>query len=426
MFDLVVGGRIFYRGRLVTGEIGISQGKIAKIGKTLSGDIKVDVGAGLVLPAAVDTHVHFRDPGFTHKEDFTTGTTSAAFGGVGCVCDMPNTRPFVDTPALMQEKIDEISKKALVDFGLYASVNPELPSSSFLPTCIGYKIFLNETTAASRFNSEMLGEVMLDLSNTDRICAIHAELELGKRSGRDSRSLDDHERMRPVEGEVRAIKTITNSLLPLQNKPRVHICHISSEEGLMQRQALQDVSTTMEATPHHLLLHSGMEELGTLGKVNPPIRSRRHRDALWQGLKDGQIDTIASDHAPHLLDEKDVDFHMAPSGLPGVETRFPLFLSKVKHNDLDLSKVIELCCMRPASLFGLPKGEIAEGFDADLAIVDPRDETKIKADDLHSKCGWSPFDRMSAIFPSSVIVRGQFIIEDHVLVGESGTGHLYP
>jgi dihydroorotase len=170
-------------------------------------------------------------------------------------------------------------------------------------------------------------------------------------------------------------------------------------------------------TPHHLLLDS-TANLGTRGKVNPPLRRREDRQALFHALVGGGFDTIASDHAPHTLDEKQEDFDYAPSGMPGVETMVPMLLHHVREKHLALNSVVSRVCERPAQIFGLNKGRIAEGFDADLVVVDLAMSSEIKADRMHSRCGWTAFEGMSGIFPRAVFVRGEMMIDNGSLVGD--------
>ena len=160
----------------------------------------------------------------------------------------------------------------------------------------------------------------------------------------------------------------------------------------------------------------------TFYKVNPPLRSSFDKESLFNAARNGIIDVIDSDHAPHTKEEKDTEFDEAPSGLPGVETMFPLFLYLAKKEKISFQRVISLLCRRPAEILDIPKGKIEIGTDADIIIVDLKDETKIKADGLHSKCGWTPFEDWPAIFPSHVFTRGEKLIEDSSIQVKQGFG----
>lgn len=174
---------------------------------------------------------------------------------------------------------------------------------------------------------------------------------------------------------------------------------------------------TSEVAPHHFILDRGTN-LGAFGKVNPPLRKREDRQALFQALKEGSFDIIASDHAPHAIEEKEEDFDYAPSGVPGVETMVPMMIQHVKDGHLDLSGVMKRLCEKPGEIFGIPKGRLAVGYDADLAVYDMTESSVIKGAELHSKCGWTPFEGMTAIFPKAVFLRGQLMVENHAQVGE--------
>jgi dihydroorotase len=208
-------------------------------------------------------------------------------------------------------------------------------------------------------------------------------------------------------------------VLKEHKETKVHICHVSSAEGAA---LVSKSSFTSEVTPHHLFFNIGAD-LGAKGKVNPPLRQEKDQDALWNALKSGAIDIMASDHAPHTLEEKEV-FENAPSGMPGVETMLPLMLWRVKHNRFDLSRLVNAISERPAEIFGLKKGKIKAGYDADLIMVDMRKETEISEDELHSKCGWSAYDGLSVVFPKYTYLRGEIVIEDWELTGEAGVGRM--
>jgi len=177
-------------------------------------------------------------------------------------------------------------------------------------------------------------------------------------------------------------------------------------------------------TPHHLFFDiDNIDSKRSFYKVNPPIRSKFDRESLWNGIKNGFIDVLESDHAPHTLEEKEDEFEKAPTGLPGVEVMYPLFLSEAKKDHLSFNRLFSLLCERPTELMGIPKGKLEVGRDADFIIVDLKIENKIKSENLHSKCGWTPFEDRSAIFPSHVFIRGEKLIEDHEIQVKQGFGN---
>jgi dihydroorotase len=200
----------------------------------------------------------------------------------------------------------------------------------------------------------------------------------------------------------------------MQGAGVIHICHVSSKEGL---DAMASLPFTKEVAPHHLLLDK-RSKLESYGKVNPPLRDKEDREAMFDAFRSGRIDVLASDHAPHTIEEKEQEFSGAPSGMPGVETSLALMLALVKKDQIDLGMLIRAACERPAEIFGLNKGKIEVGRDADLIAVDSKNVVKIAARNLHSRCGWTPFENWEAMFPHSTFVRGVRIVAEGGLVGE--------
>jgi len=421
--DLIIEGKAFVNGSFNDCCIGIKDGKISDIKKILKGDSHIDFGNKLIIPAGIDVHVHFRDPGMTHKEDFSSGSMAAAFGGISCVFDMPNTIPQTVNLQHLNDKIVSAGKKSYVDFGIYSGVTDDNINEieTLAKKCSGFKIYLGSSTNSLKFNKRNLKEALQKISKTEKIVLFHAEDEelLIKNRGIE-KNIIDHLRFRPSICEETSIKDIIQAAHGINLK--AHICHLSSIEGLELLKKRPN-NITCGVTPHHSLLSSD-KKIGfqTFYKVNPPIRSSFDKEALFNAMKNGIIDVLESDHAPHNKEEKDTDFADAPSGLPGVETMFPLFLHLVKNEMISIERVISLMCHRPAELLNVPKGKIEVGRDADLIVVDLKDETKIKADDLHSKCGWSPFEDWPAIFPSHVFVRGEKLIEEHEIQVSRGFG----
>jgi len=421
--DLTIEGKLYYNGTFEQGCLGIEQGKIVAIKKSLKTDNHINVGNNLILPAGIDLHVHFRDPGFTHKEDFSTGSQAAAFGGISCVFDMPNTQPQTTSKQALKEKTQVASEKSYVDFGLYAAVSDENIGrlAEISPFCSGFKIFLGGSTHSLQLSTKNLRVALLETNRTKKITLIHAEDEHCLKTHEDQESnLVDHLRCRSAECEETAIRNILNNSPGLSSP--IHICHLSSCEGFeMLRKKPNHVSVGV--TPHHLFfdVHC-LNTKQTLYKVNPPIRSSFDRDTLWYGVNNKLIDVFESDHAPHTGEEKNVEFNDAPSGLPGVETMYPLLLTAMKKEQIKLSTLLTLLCERPAQILNLPKGKIEVGRDADFIVVDLKKTETITAEKLHSKCGWTPFEGFPAIFPSTVFIRGEKAIDDHQMFVKQGFG----
>jgi dihydroorotase len=431
--ELVVCGNVFLNGRLEKCCVGIEDGKIAAIKKVLKGETELDYGDKLILPAGIDIHVHFRQPGGTEKEDFESGSLSAAFGGLSCIMDMPNTKPPTLDPESFSEKKKIARRSSFIDFGLYSGVTERTNLAKMAELATGFKLYLGETTGKLVYNDLEKLKAQLEAlpEGTDKVFAVHAEdsqiLADSAKSipEEDNKNLRTHLNRRPAGAEVKAIGAINdlkNSLIKARARIKFHICHISSAESLGFLKDTTGLST--EVTPHHLLLSiDNNQGLGTMAKVNPPIRREDDRRALWQALIDNRLEIIGSDHAPHTHDDKELPFSEAPSGLPGVETTMPLLLSMVKHGQLSLQRFVGAISEKPSALFALNKGRIAVGNDADLIAVDMRCEETLKPDMLHYKCEWTPYRNMQVIFPKMTICRGRIVVKDGGIEGEHGQGN---
>ena len=402
MMDLVVEGNLYLKGEIIKGCVGIEDGKIKSVKKILKGEEHLDFGEKLIMPAGVDAHVHFREPGFTYKEDFSTGSMSAAFGGMSCVLDMPNTKPQVNSVDIFKEKLSIAKRKSYVDFGLYADGNSdEIENLGKICSC--FKIYSYE------MDDNLLEKKLNEIEKTGKTVSVHAE---DKKLFRETKSLNlsDYLHSRPNEAEEKMVQKIV-----LTDKKNVHVCHVSAKESI---NVLRNV--TSEVTPHHLLLNID-SDLGAKGKVNPPLRTEKDNETLWNALLNETIDIVASDHAPHTLEEKQ-EFDNALPGVPGVETTLPIMMYFMKNEKISLRRLVNAICEKPAEIFNLNKGEIKKGFDADLNVFDLKNEKKISADMLHSKCGWTPFENFHAIFPICTIIRGEVVVENNEIMVNPGFG----
>ena len=420
--DLVVEGKAYVNGGLQQCCIGVDGGKIVEIKKILKGDEHLNFENKLIFPAGIDMHVHFRDPGMTHKEDFSTGSLAAAFGGISCVFDMPNTSPQTTTASAIDDKTLTASKKSYIDFGIYAGVTNNNINfvGDISKKCSGFKIYLGSTTNALLLDKSNLRQTLQKISENKKPVLFHAEDDelLSKNKGIE-KNLVDHLHFRPSICEEASIRNILQASQGLNLK--VHICHLSSIEGLEILKNRPN-SISCGVTPHHTLLSIENTQAQTFYKVNPPIRTNFDKEALFEAAKNGIVDVLESDHAPHTKDEKDCDFDKAMSGIPGVETMFPLYLYLAKKELISFQRVISLICENPARIMGVAKGKLDIGRDADFVVVDIKKESKIKSDVLHSKCGWTPFEKFPAIFPTHVFVRGEKLIEDGEMQVSQGFG----
>lgn len=403
-FDIVYTGKFYMDYAFQYLEIGVSDGVIAKIGKNLSGSTRKEL-EGAVLPAGTDTHVHFRDPGETNKEDFRTGTVSAAFGGTTTVFDMPNNIVPISDYSAFGDKLSSVRNRAYVDFGLYSlftGSNSQLLDgrSSALKIYLGGSTnSLPVGTIASREKEKIAGmKIPVIFHGEDAGC-----LAANRRP--EVFNIKEHNLTRPEDCELMSADTISSMGIPVSV-----MAHISTPGSL----ARLTENVTPEVTPHHILLNDDME-LGSWGKVNPPLREKKTQEDTLQAFLDGRYGILSSDHAPHTEREKE-EFFQAPSGIIGVETRLPLMLALVQKKVLGLPVLYDAGIRRPAELFGIRKGRIQEGYLADFMNLRFSDMKRVNQERLHSKTPISPFDGFDAVFPENVILRGEFLVEEGELV----------
>lgn len=398
----VIKGRVFFRGRLEPLCLGIDEdGRIAAVRKVLPGSDAIDHGDSLILPGCVDLHVHMRDPGLTQKEDFPNGTRSAAIGGVTTVADMPNSKPPVTSRAALEAKEGVLRGRASVDFALYAAPR-SADAVGRLARAAAFKLYMAESTGSLAVTPREVEPILREAERSEKLVSVHAE-DPTKFPTITAGDLPGHSRARPKEAEVSAVEALGRA----RGSARVHVAHVTCVEALDAVPA----GMSCEATPHHLFLDAS-SPLGARGKVNPPLRSKADREALWSAFRAGRIDAIASDHAPHGQDEKAEPFDEAPPGVPGVATSFPLLVRRVRAGEIDLPRLVSALAARPAEILRIPKGTIEIGRDADLIAVDPRRIERITAKRTRYKCGWTPFEGMDGCFPQAVYLRGEAVIED--------------
>ncbi|BBG01059.1 MULTISPECIES: allantoinase AllB [Pseudonocardia] len=390
-----------------------------------------DCTGRLVLPGLVDVHVHLREPGMTEKEDFGSGTRAAAAGGVTTIVDMPNTSPPVTTAARFAEKLELVRDKAHVDFGLYGMIdhdNADEIAGVAAQGAMGLKLFMGQTTGDNRCPDD--AAIFRGLEAAAReglVVGVHAEndhilrmlIDRLRASGRtDPRA---HLESRPDFIETEAVTRIIT--LATEAGAQLHIHHLSSAAGLRRLVNLRAEGhrVTAEALVSHLLLDdSAYDTHGNLIKLNPPIRPAGDVAALWAGIDRGDLDMVATDHAPHTCAEQaETDVWRAYGGFIGVETMLPLMLTEAARGRLTVSDVVRLCSYTPARRWSMPgKGHIAPGFDADLVVVDPDREYPLDASGLHSKHNATPY----AGWPlrgavETTFLRGTIVHHDGEIVG---------
>ena len=445
---LIKNARVLSDGRLVPAEILIEDGKIIGISKEFrisNYNEVIDAGNMVAIPAGIDAHVHFRDPGLTHKEDWYSGSCSAAAGGITTVLEHPNTIPPVIDEKSFSLKLKRAKNKSVIDFGINGGVTNNLDKLLELwrlGVSVFGEIFMAESTGGLNISKETLGSALSKIGQLDALACIHAEDDAMRLQNeqlfKNDSSPDLHSKIRPNECEETAVKDCLKINREADMPAKLHFCHISTPEAVNvishaqgQFSSAGNAGTvTCEITPHHLFLSSkDYARLGTLGKMNPPLRSSEDAAFMISALNSGRINSVASDHAPHMYYEKDVPMLSAPSGVPGVETLMPLLLAAVRKNMLTLERVIKVTSENPARIFDLDrlgKGLMTPGYDADLLFFDPKNMTKIKSKNLHTDCDWTPYEGMDAVFPGMTLSRGDMIWNGDQIIAKKGRGQFLP
>jgi dihydroorotase len=429
-YDLIIHGAIAATPNgIARADIAIRGGRIAAIGE-IEGDAaeKIDARGLHALPGVIDTQVHFREPGMTHKEDLGTGTAAAALGGVTAVFEMPNTNPNTLTSGDIADKVARARGRAWCDIAFFVGAAEEnasqLAEAERSPGCAGVKVFMGSSTGSLLVPDDEVLEAVL--RSGSRRVAIHAEDEARLRErmhlARDSGDVAMHPVWRDVETAARATRRVLK--LARATGRRIHVLHVTTAEEMALLADAKDIAT-VEATPQHLTLVAPdcYRELGTLAQMNPPIREARHRDGLWQAVRDGVVDCIGSDHAPHTLEEKAKPYPTSPSGMAGVQTLLPLLLDHLAAGRLSLERIVDLTSAGPQRIYNIAgKGRIAVGYDADIVLVDLKAKRVIENSWIASRCGWTPFHGRNVTgWPKATILRGHIVMrEDQLLAAPLG------
>jgi dihydroorotase len=439
LYDLILkNGTLVTPAESLKADIAVKDGKIALLGNfdsSISAREVYDAEGKHVLPGLIDAHVHFREPGLEEKEDFETGGAAAAFGGVTMVADMPNVLPPTSTAERFAEKARLAREKSRVDFGLFALLSNDNASEIaglINAGALGFKVFLGTSTGdIAAPSAGVLLDQMREIAAADIRIGFHAEnSEINAHftslcmKNTDMAAPLLLSMARPSISEALAIQTAIS--FARETGAAIHIHHITSKDGarLVAKAKRKNVKISGETCPHYLLLDSSGE---AAVKVYPPIRDGSCRDALWEALKNGTIDMIASDHAPHAEAEKKLPLWEAPAGLIGVETAARLMLNEVNRGALTINDYARIASEAPAKIWGVypQKGNTLPGADADFTIVDMEKKGVIQNGELHSKNKNSVFDGTETRGSvEATVVRGRFVMKDGKLAGGKGTGRL--
>ncbi|MBB3949394.1 dihydroorotase [Aureimonas jatrophae] len=416
------GGTVVNQDGVGIRDIGIRDGRIAAIGSIPDGAAgeTVDCTGLHVLPGVIDSQVHFREPGPTHKEDLETGSLAAVMGGVTCVFEMPNTDPLTTDEARLADKIARGRHRMHCDFAFWVGGTREnaadVAELERLPGAAGIKVFMGSSTGSLLVEDDE--GVRSILRNTHRRAAFHSEDEFRLRERLGER-IEGDPASHPVWRDVEAALNCTRRLVGIARETgaRIHVLHISTAEEIDFLAGHKEVASC-EATPHHLTLTADdYARLGTKLQMNPPVREARHRDGVWRGVEQGIVDVLGSDHAPHTLDEKAKPYPASPSGMTGVQTLVPVMLDHVAKGRLSIERFVDLTSAGPQRLFGLrAKGRLAVGYDADLTVVDLKRRETIRDAWIASRSQWTPHDgREVTGWPVGTIVRGRRVVWEGAL-----------
>jgi dihydroorotase len=387
---LLKNGQILMNGKLVKRHIVIEGSRIKKITPTLPRSRRsIDAKGKIIIPGLIDCHVHFREPGFEHKEDFFSGSKAAAAGGVTTVIDMPNNRPPTATIAALEKK-RQLAKKSVVNYGFHFGTlgdNIEEIKKAWKSSIASVKVYMDETTGSMMVRDErMLREIFLN----SRVVSVHAE-------------------DKKAELAIRLAK---------QSGSRLYLCHLSQKKELDFLKSSRSRNAFAEVTPHHLFLTD--RDTSRYNLMKPPLRPQADVEALWHGIGSGIVSTVGTDHAPHTVPEKEME---NVYGVPGLETMLPLLLDAVNKGKLSLEQVVRLTSANPSRIFRIrERGEIRRGNFADLTIIDMSLEKEVENAKLFTKCGWSPFNgwRLKG-WPVMTMVNGNVVFDNgeiHHFLGE--------
>jgi dihydroorotase len=418
-YDVILkSGAVVNQDGEIVRDIGVRNGRIVALGSLGSASAAevIDCKGLHILPGVIDTQVHFREPGLTHKEDLETGSRSAVLGGVTGVFEMPNTDPLTITEETFTDKVRRGTHRMHCDFAFFIGGTREnyqfLPRLERAPGCAGVKVFIGSSTGSLLVEDD--DGLRKILSVIQRRASFHAEDEF-RLNERKHLRVEGDASSHPVWRDEVAALMATKRLVSIAREfgKRIHVLHISTKEEMEYLADHRDVAS-VEVTPHHLTMAAPecYQRLGSLAQMNPPVRDASHREGLWRGLEQGVVDVLGSDHAPHTLEEKAKPYPASPSGMTGVQTLVPLMLDHVNAGRLSLQRFVDLSSTGPARLFNIAmKGRIAAGYDADFTVVDLKRQETITNAWVGSRAGWTPYDGKRVTgWPVGTFVRGKRVM----------------
>jgi dihydroorotase (multifunctional complex type) len=438
--SVLTNAKAYLNRELVNCSIAIENGKIFKIGKETqmpNADEKINLKNLLVLPGLIDVHVHLRDEGKAYKEDFYTGTAAAAAGGMTTVLDMPNNDPVTMSAEALKNRMQIAKRRVLVNVGFYSEFPNDLDAITSIVAqgAVGFKLFMAHQVGGLNIDDDKaLEEAFAKVGELGVPVAVHAEdkalltaneVKLKRADRHDAAAfLKAHSELVELKAVERLLK------ISAQVDVCLHFCHMTTAEGLDAVIEAKKSGRTVscEVTPQHLLLsNADFERYGLMLTMMPPLRSKKHMEALWKGIADGWVDALGSDHAPHALSEKSAgNIWDIKVGVPGLETTLPLMLTMVKKNRISLAQVVQLLAEKPAEIFNFrDRGSLEQGRKADLVVVDFNLKFKVDASKFHSKAKYSPFDGWEVQGrPVKTFVNGSLVMDEQEIVAKAGSGSI--
>ncbi|NNC95709.1 MAG: dihydroorotase [Chitinophagales bacterium] len=403
---IIKNAKIVNENKIIEGDLYIKGDRIEKVGGTIdlqSNTTEINANGNLLIPGIIDDQVHFREPGLTHKAEIYTEAKSGITGGVTTFMEMPNTKPPALNQELLQDKYDIAEKRSLANYSFFmgaSNENIEEVLKTDPQNVCGLKVFMGSSTG----NMLVDDETVLDniFSKVPMLIATHCEDEATVRK-RTSEYLDrygegmDFSKHPEIRNEEACYKSSSLAVsLAKKYGTRLHILHISTEEelALFEKGPVENKKITSEVCVHHLYFDADdYSRYGSKIKCNPAIKDKRHKKALLAALLDDKLDIIATDHAPHTIEEKSQSYFKAPSGVPLLQHSLNIMLDFYHRGEISLEKLVDKMCHAPAKCFQVSeRGYLREGYFADVVIVDPETELEVSRNNIYYKCGWSPFE----------------------------------
>ncbi len=408
-------------------DIGVKDGVISEIGNLNdNAETILNLKNLDLIPGVIDTQVHFREPGATHKEDLKSGTKAAILGGVTGIFEMPNTDPSTTNLEALLDKFRRAKDRSYCDYAFYVGGtednSKDLPNLEKVDGCCGVKVFMGLSTGSLLVSGDDdLSKIMAEINSR---ASFHSEDQSHLEERKKFQVQGDtssHELWRNDEQCFIATKRIVQ--IARKYNKNIHILHVSTGQEVEFLANNKDIAS-VEITPQHLTLSAPdcYNELGNYAQMNPPIRDKSHQEKLWNAIGNGVADIIGSDHAPHSREEKDQVYPNSPSGMPGVQTLVPIMLNHVNNKKLSLNRFVQLTSANPSKLFKIKnKGFIDIGNDADFTVIDMQKERVIENSWIASKCGWTPYDGMKVKgWPVITVIRGNIVMKEDELFDPIG------